>query len=80
MMSAFSSRSPPRRSAIVARGTPKSSGRIVFARTTPSRTSAAQLSPVVEISSRPSAPCTTKARIVPSSARTRARGSTSARL
>jgi len=43
----------------------------------PSRTSDTRLSPVFEISSRPSAPWTTKARTVPSSASTRASGSVS---
>ena len=78
MISAFCSRSPPRRSRIEARARPKSSGRTVKVRTVPSRTSEMRLSPVFEISSRPSAPWTTKARYVPSSARTRAMGSVSA--
>ena len=47
-------------------------------RTMPSRTSDKWLSPVFEISSSPSAPCTTNARSVPSSASTRASGSVSA--
>ena len=77
MISAFCSRSPPARSLIDARDMPKSSGRTVYVRTAPSRTSDTRLSPVLEISSRLSAPCTTKARTVPSSASTRASGSVS---
>ena len=63
---------------MLARATPKSSGRTRELRTTPSCTSEMWLSPVFEISSSPSAPWTTKARRVPSSARTRASGSVSA--
>ncbi len=63
---------------MAARGKPKSSGRTRELRTTPSCTSEMWLSPVLEISSSPSAPWTTKARMVPSSASTRASGSQSA--
>ena len=68
MSAAFSAAVPPRMDSSGARATPNSSGVNVKRRTAPPWTSATSVSPASEISSRPPAPCTTKARSTPSSA------------
>src|SRR5437660_1938489 len=71
-MSAFWAGSPPLSASSGARFTPTCSGRISNSRTFVPHTSATRVGPLVEISSRPPSPWTTKARSQPSSARVRA--------
>ena len=76
IISAFSAASPPAISSTGARSTSKSSGVTVKLRTSVPRTSATRVSPEIEISSSPSAPCTTNARSTPSAASAPATSST----